>query len=133
MARDRCRAAPLQQLADKVERERKLRESGGKAGKGVAAPGMGAGAAAKPGKRRGRPGEGGEEGLADMASVRADRNKGRKGKPRGMGDEDEGPVRRRKNLVRMKHGSTAAPRKGKVSLSPGIGPRGAGLVLQGKF
>ncbi len=111
------RAAPLQQLADKVERDRKLRESGGKAGKGVATPGMGAGAAAKPGKRRGRPGEGGEEGLADMASVRADRNKGRKGKPRGIGDEDEGPVRRRKNLVRMKHGSTAAPRKGKVSLS----------------
>jgi translation initiation factor IF-2 len=111
------RAAPLQQLAEKVERERKLKESGGKAGKG-AAPGIGAGAAAaKPGKRRGRPGEGGDEGLADMASVRADRNKGRKGKTRGMGDEDEGPVRRRKNLVRMKHGSTAAPRKGKVALA----------------
>jgi translation initiation factor IF-2 len=110
------RAAPLQQLADKVERERKLRESAGKAGKGAAAAGAGA-AAAKPGKRRGRPGEMGEEGLAEMASVRADRNKGRKSKPRGMGDEDEGPVRRRKNLVRMKHGSTAAPRKGKVALA----------------
>ncbi len=111
--------APLQQLAEKVERERKAKESGAKGGKGLAGAGLAAGSAAtKPGKRRGRPGEGSDEmGLADMASVRADRNKGRKPKSRGLGDEDEGPVRRRKNLVRMKHGSTAAPRKGKVSLA----------------
>ena len=111
--------APLQLLAEKVERDRKLKESGAKTGKPGAAPGSAAGGiGTKPGKRRGRPGEGGEEpGLADMASVRADRNKGRKPKSRGIGDEDEGPVRRRKNLVRMKHGSTAAPRKGKVALT----------------
>jgi translation initiation factor IF-2 len=113
------RAAPLQALAEKVERERKQKESGVKTGKGgMAAAGTASGlAGAKPGKRRGRPGEGEEPGLADMASVRADRNKGRKPKSRGIGDEDEGPIRRRRNLVRMKHGSTAAPRKGKVALS----------------
>jgi len=110
--------APLQLLAEKVERERKLKESGAKTGKGVAAGAAAGSTAAKPGKRRGRPGEGGDEpGLADMASVRADRNKGRKPKSRGFGNEDDGPVRRRKNLVRMKHGSTAAPRKGKVALT----------------
>jgi translation initiation factor IF-2 len=114
------RDAPLQKLAEKVERDRKAKESGIKTGKGPATTGVGAGGiGVKPGKRRGRPGEGGEEpGLADMASVRADRNKGRKPKSRGLGrDEDEGPVRRRRNLVRMKHGSTAAPRKGKVALT----------------
>jgi len=114
------RDAPLQKLAEKVERDRKAKESGIKTGKGTTPTGTSAGGiGVKPGKRRGRPGEGGEEpGLADMASVRADRNKGRKPKSRGVGrDEDDGPFRRRRNLVRMKHGSTAAPRKGKVALT----------------
>ncbi|MCU0876853.1 MAG: translation initiation factor IF-2 [Pirellulaceae bacterium] len=110
------RAAPLQALAEKVERERKQKESGVKTGK------VGAGDAAgllpgRGGKKRGRPGAGEEPGLADMASVRADRNKGRKGKGRPGGEEDEGPQRKRRNLVRMKkHGSTAAPRKDKATL-----------------
>jgi translation initiation factor IF-2 len=111
------RAAPLQALAEKVERERKQKESGVKTGKdGVSAAGLLAG---RPGKKRGRPGVGEEPGLADMASVRADRNKGRKGKGRGQGgEEDDGRSRgRRTKLVRMKkHGSTAAPRKDKVTL-----------------
>ena len=113
------RAAPLQALADKVERERKQKEADKKAGKTTAGPlGQGAGALAGKGRKRGRPGEE-EPGLADMASVRADRQKGRKGKSRVPGEDDDStPIRRRKNLIRIKkHGSTAAPRKGKVALS----------------
>jgi translation initiation factor IF-2 len=109
------KAAPLQALADKVERERKQKEADKKAGKtGVSTPG--AGALAGRGKKKGRPGEE-EPGLADMASVRADRQKGRKGKSRPGEDDDAAPIRRRKNLIRIKkHGSTAAPRKGRVAL-----------------
>lgn len=109
------RAAPLQALADKVERERKQKEADKKAGKpGTTAPG--AGALAGKGKKKGRPGEE-ERGLAEMASVRADRAKGRKGKGRPGEDDDTGPIRRKKNLTRIKaHGSTAAPRKDKVAL-----------------
>ena len=59
------------------------------------------------------------KGLADMASVRADRNK----RPQGAtaatgGDEDDvAAPRRKRTLTRSKsHGSTAAPRKGKVAV-----------------
>jgi translation initiation factor IF-2 len=112
------RAAPLQALAEKVERERKQKESGVKTGKDGAATGAAGLLPGRGGKKRGRPGVGEEPGLADMASVRADRNKGRKGKGRGVGgEEDDGPRRRRGNLVRIKkHGSTAAPRKEKATL-----------------
>jgi translation initiation factor IF-2 len=110
------RAAPLQALAEKVERERKQKETGIKPGKGPLAEPAGGGLAGKGGRKRGRAGGMDEPGLADMASVRADRNKGRKTKGRGE-DDDGTPVRRRRNLVRMKHGSTAAPRKGKVALA----------------
>jgi translation initiation factor IF-2 len=111
------KAAPLQALADKVERERKQKEADKKAGKpGLAAAGP-AGPLTGKGKKRGRPGEE-EPGLADMASVRADRQRGRKGKGGVSGDDDDStPIRRKKNLTRIKsHGSTAAPRKGKVAL-----------------
>ena len=112
------RAAPLQALAEKVDRERKQKDTEKKLGglTGVEAKGpLGA-------KGKGKKGRGDEEemrgkGLADMASVRADRNKGRKGKPGMLGGDDESGPRRRRTLVRSKsHGSTAAPRKGKVAL-----------------
>src|SRR5206468_1811692 len=70
-------------------------------------------------KRKGRGDE--EEGragrgLADMASVRAERSKGRKVKSVDGEDEVASP-RRKKTLTRSKtHGSTAAPRKGKVAV-----------------
>jgi len=108
------RAAPLQALAEKVDRERKQKDTetklGGVAGDRTAGPLSG------KGKRKGR----GEEedmrgkGLADMASVRAERSKGRKVK----GYDDDGVITRRKRtLTRSKsHGSTAAPRKGKVAV-----------------
>ena len=112
------RAAPLQALADKVERERKQRETDKKTGKSSVDS---ASLLAKgKGKKPGRPGAADEPGLADMASVRADRKKTTKGKTRiGVGgrEEDDTPIRRRRNLTRIKsHGSTAAPRKGKVAL-----------------
>jgi translation initiation factor IF-2 len=105
--------APLHDLTAKLERDRKAKLEGDKKSKG---DGLGA-LAAKPGK--GKKGRGGEfEGLGDMASVRADRQKARKAKGKGFGeDEDDAtPARRPKiRLVRIKsHGSTAAPRKGKV-------------------
>jgi translation initiation factor IF-2 len=116
------RAAPLQALAEKVERERKQKESDKKSGKGgmAAAESVTGPLTGKPGRKRGRGGVGEEPGLADMASVRADRAKGRKSKSRGAGqDDDEStPLRRKKSLTRVKsHGSTAAPRKGKVALA----------------
>ena len=110
------RAAPLQALAEKVDRERKQKDTEKKLGglTGVEAKG--------PLKGKGKKGRGDEEegrgkGLADMASVRADRNKGRKARPGMLGGDDETSVRRRRTLIRSKkHGSTAAPRKGKVTL-----------------
>jgi translation initiation factor IF-2 len=112
------RAAPLQALAEKVDRERKQKESGVKVGKDAAGTGAAGLLPGRGGKKRGRGGVGEEPGLADMASVRADR-KGRKGKGRGPGGEDDDGPRRgggRRKLVRMKHGSTAAPRKDKATL-----------------
>jgi translation initiation factor IF-2 len=109
------RAAPLQALAEKVDRDRKQKDTDKKLGVLTGAEGRGGPLAGK-GKKKGRGDE--DEmrgkGLADMASVRADRNKGRKVKA----DDDEGvTVRRKRTLTRSKsHGSTAAPRKGKVEL-----------------
>jgi translation initiation factor IF-2 len=109
------RAAPLQALAEKVDRDRKQKDTDKKLGVSTGVESRGGPLAGK-GKKKGRGDE--EEmrgkGLADMASVRADRNKGRKVKT----DEDEGvTVRRKRTLTRSKsHGSTAAPRKGKVEL-----------------
>jgi translation initiation factor IF-2 len=105
--------APLHDLTARLEKERKAKIDSDKKGKGE---GLAGALAAKPGK--GKKGRGGEfEGLGDMASVRADRQKARKAKGKGFGeDEDDAtPARRKKTLVRVKsHGSTAAPRKGKV-------------------
>jgi translation initiation factor IF-2 len=113
------RAGPLQALAEKVDRERKQKDTekklGGLTGTEARAGGPLAGKAKKKGRgdeEDGRPGKG----LADMASVRADRQKGRKVKTTEMGDEEATP-RRKKTLTRSKvHGSTAAPRKGKVAV-----------------
>src|SRR4029079_17958996 len=56
-------------------------------------------------------------GLADMASVRAERSKGRKVKSTDGSDDDVAMPRRKRTLTRSKvHGSTAAPRKGKVAV-----------------
>jgi translation initiation factor IF-2 len=109
------RAAPLQALAEKVDRERKQKDTDMKLGV-PGAEGRAGGPLTGKGKRKGR---GDDEdlrgkGLADMASVRAERSKGRKVKS----DDDEVVVtRRKKTLTRSKsHGSTAAPRKGKIEI-----------------
>ncbi|HUE74441.1 MAG TPA: translation initiation factor IF-2 [Pirellulaceae bacterium] len=102
--------APLHDLTARLEKERKSKIDGDKK-KGESQTGV----LAKPGK--GKKGRGGEfEGLGDMASVRADRQKARKARGKGFESDDDGtPARRRKTLVRVKsHGSTAAPRKGKA-------------------
>lgn len=111
------RAAPLQALAEKVDRERKQKDTDKKLGVATSDSRAGGPLTGK-GKKKGR---GDEEdgragkGLADMASVRADRNKGRKVKS-GEDDESSSP-RRKRTLTRSKsHGSTAAPRKGKIAL-----------------
>ena len=109
------RAAPLQALAEKVDRERKQTKAGG----APVTDARGGAPLAGKGKKKGGRGEEGEgrgKGLADMASVRADRNKGRKTSGRVGGDDDMAP-RRKRTLTRSKsHSSTAAPRKGKVAL-----------------
>ena len=112
------RAAPLQALAEKVDRERKQKDTETKLGGLTGVEGRGGPLSGK-GKKKGR----GEEddgragrGLADMASVRADRHKGRKAKAVGEEDEVSSP-RRKRTLTRSKsHGSTAAPRKGRVAV-----------------
>jgi translation initiation factor IF-2 len=103
--------APLHDLTAKLERDRKAKLEAEKKGKEVVGP-----LVARPGKKKGRPGEEDFEGLGDMASVRADRQKARKAKVHVGDDEDDvSPARRKKTLVRVKsHGSTAAPRKGKI-------------------
>ena len=103
--------APLHDLTARLEKERKAKIDGDKKGKDTQV-----GILAKPGK--GKKGRGGEfEGLGDMASVRADRQKARKARGKGFESDDDSPARRRKTLVRVKsHGSTAAPRKGKVAI-----------------
>ena len=104
--------APLHDLTARLEKERKAKIDGDKKGK----DGLAGALAAKPGK--GKKGRGGEfEGLGDMASVRADRQKARKAKGRGFDDDETTPARRKRTLVRVKsHGSTAAPRKGKATV-----------------
>jgi len=75
------------------------------------------------GKGTGKPGRRGGaktgEGLAGMASARADRQKARKTRPPGRGtgrrDDDDHRPRRRRTLTR-KGTNTAAPRKGNVAL-----------------
>jgi translation initiation factor IF-2 len=110
------RAAPLQALAEKVDRERKQKDTETKLGTVAGAEGRAGGPLSGKGKRKGRGDE--DEmrgkGLADMASVRAERSKGRKVK---SDDDDVVVTRRKKTLTRSKsHGSTAAPRKGKIEI-----------------
>jgi translation initiation factor IF-2 len=111
------RVAPLQALAEKVDRERKQKDTDKKTGVLSGVDARDGGPLAGKGKKKGRgeEGEGRGKGLADMASVRADRAKGRKVR---MPGEDEGMMpRRKRTLTRSKsHGSTAAPRKGKVAI-----------------
>ena len=114
------RAAPLQALAEKVDRERKQKDTekklGGLAGADARTGGPLAGKG-KAKKGRGDEEEGRGKGLADMASVRADRQKSRKVKTNELGGEEEMSPRRKRTLTRSKvHGSTAAPRKGKVAV-----------------
>jgi translation initiation factor IF-2 len=112
------RAAPLQALAEKVDRERKQKDTEKKLG-GLAGDGRTGGPLTGKGKKKGRgeEEEGRGKGLADMASVRADRNKGRKVKAGQLGDDEAAAPRRKRTLTRSKsHGSTAAPRKGKVAI-----------------
>jgi len=113
------KAAPLQALAEKVDRERKQKDTEKKLGGLTGTEARAGGPLAGKAKKKGRGDE--EEdrlgkGLADMASVRADRQKSRKVKSAEMGDEEAAP-RRKKTLTRSKvHGSTAAPRKGKLAI-----------------
>jgi len=113
------RAAPLQALAEKVDRERKQKDTETKSGN-LAGVDRAGGPLAGKGKKKGRGDE--EEGrpgkgLADMASVRADRNKGRKVKSTDGSDDEVATPRRKRTLTRSKsHGSTAAPRKGLVAI-----------------
>ncbi len=109
------RAAPLQALAEKVDRERKQKDTekklGGLTGTDTKGPLKGKGK-----KGRGDDEEGRGKGLADMASVRADRNKGRKGKVTDLlGDDDAARPRRKRTITHLGK-NTAAPRKGKVTL-----------------
>jgi translation initiation factor IF-2 len=114
------RVAPLQALAEKVDRERKQKDTekklGGLSGMEARTGGPLSGKGKKKGRgdeEEGRPGKG----LADMASVRADRNKGRKVKATDGSDDEVVTPRRKRTLTRSKsHGSTAAPRKGKVAI-----------------
>jgi translation initiation factor IF-2 len=114
------RAAPLQALADQVARERKQKDTEKKVGGPLGTDARTGGPLTGKGKKKGR----GEEeegragkGLADMASVRADRNKSRKN-TRLSGDDEASAPRRKRTLTRSKvHGSTAAPRKGKVAIA----------------
>jgi translation initiation factor IF-2 len=111
------RAAPLQALAEKVDRERKQKDAEQKLGPLAGMEGRAGGPLSGKGKKKGRGDEeeGRGKGLADMASVRADRHKSRKVKVDG--DDDVVTPRRKKTLTRSKtHGSTAAPRKGKVEI-----------------
>lgn len=114
------RAAPLQALAEKVDRERKQKDTEKKLGGLAGIEARAGGPLAGKGKKKGRGDE--EEGragrgLADMASVRAERSKGRKVKSVDGGDDEVSAPRRKKTLTRSKtHGSTAAPRKGKVAV-----------------
>jgi translation initiation factor IF-2 len=113
------RAAPLQALAEKVDRERKQKDTEKKLGGLAGTEARTGGPLTGKGKKKGRGDE--EEGragkgLADMASVRAERSKSRK-LIRGDGEEEVAAPRRKKTLTRSKaHGSTAAPRKGKVAI-----------------
>jgi translation initiation factor IF-2 len=104
-------AAPLQQLAERVKEK--------KEGKRPAKTGVFAeeDAAARAKARRGKGGkaEEGESDIADMADVRQRRRKDKKKKR--SEDEEGAEARRPKQLVRQHRGvSTAAPRKGKVTL-----------------
>jgi translation initiation factor IF-2 len=114
------RAAPLQALAEKVDRERKQKDTEKKLGGLAGVEGRAGGPLTGKGKKKGRGDEedGYGRGLADMASVRAERSKGRKVKTGQLGGEDDvASPRRKRTLTRSKaHGSTAAPRKGKVAI-----------------
>ncbi len=104
-------AAPLQQLAERVKEK--------KEGKKPTKTGVFSEAetAAKAKARRGKgKGEEGESDIADMADVRQRRAKGKK-KKRSEDDDGSEAARKPRQLVRQRRGvSTAAPRKGKVTL-----------------
>jgi translation initiation factor IF-2 len=115
----KTKGAPLQALAEKVDRERKQKDTEKKLGGLTGVEARAGGPLAGKGKKKGRGDEDDErgKGLADMASVRADRQKSRKVKGGDMGGDEEAAPRRKKTLTRSKvHGSTAAPRKGKVAV-----------------
>ena len=113
------RAAPLQALAEKVDRERKQKETERKLSGLAGLEDREVAPLAGKGKKKTRLDEDevrGGKALAEMASIRADRTKGRKIKPTELADDEVAP-RRKKTLTRSKvHGSTAAPRKGKVAI-----------------
>jgi translation initiation factor IF-2 len=102
-------AGPLQQLAERV----KEKKDGKKASKpGTFVEDLTAKGKGRRGKGRGEEGE--TTDMADMADVRQRRRKAQKKK---RSEDEEGEARRPKQLVRQHRGiSTAAPRKGKVSL-----------------
>ncbi len=106
-------AAPLQKLAQDIK-DRKEGKKPTKTGVFVEEE------VAKAGAGKGRRGKGkgveGESDMADMADVRQRRRKDKKTKKKGD-DDDTVEARKPKQLSRQRRGvSTAAPRKGKVTL-----------------
>ncbi len=103
-------SSPLHKITENLKKQHEAKLDADKK-KGVAGPGA---SALKPGKKKGKAGE---EDLVGMADVRKTRKTKAKGEVR-PGEEEEGGRRRsRRTLVRSKlHGSTAAPRKDKISI-----------------
>jgi translation initiation factor IF-2 len=103
-------SSPLHKITENLKKQHEAKLDADKK-KGVAGPGT---SALKPGKKKGKAGE---EDLVGMADVRKTRKTKAKGAVR-PGEEEEGGRRRgRRTLVRSKlHGSTAAPRKEKISI-----------------
>jgi translation initiation factor IF-2 len=104
-------SSPLQRITENLKKQHEAKLDADKK-KGVGGPGA---TPLKPGKKKG--GKAGEEDLVGMADVRKTRKTKAKGEMR-IGEDDEGRRRPgKRTLVRSKlHGSTAAPRKEKISI-----------------
>jgi translation initiation factor IF-2 len=106
-------SSPLHKITENLKKQHEAKLDADKK-KGITGPGS---TALKPGKKKGK-GVGEEaEGLAGMADVRKTRKTKAKGDVRTPEEEEGGRRRPRRTLVRSKlHGSTAAPRKEKISI-----------------
>ena len=105
-------SSPLHKITENLKKQHEAKLDADKK------KGVGAGSAAlKPGKKKGKPGEEDAEALRGMADVRKTRKTKVKGDVRVSEEDETGRRRTRRTLVRSKlHGSTAAPRKEKISV-----------------